>query len=101
MPAPNDIIELIKNIPSKAGIYQYYDKNKSLLYVGKAKNLKKRVSSYFTKKQEYGKTRILVSKIQEIKDRFVGFDLAEAPEEWRQDNVRRLIDRNENLHETF
>ena len=36
---------------------------------------------------------------QEIKDRFVGFDLAEAPEEWRQDNVRRLIDRNENLHE--
>ena len=67
MPAPNDIIELIKNIPGKAGIYQYYDKNESLLYVGKAKNLKKRVSSYFTKKQEHGKTRVLVSKIQDIK----------------------------------
>ena len=67
MPAPNDIIELIKNIPSKAGIYQYYDKNENLLYVGKAKNLKKRVSSYFTKKQGHGKTRVLVSKIQNIK----------------------------------
>ena len=67
MPAPNDIIELIKNIPGKAGIYQYYDKNENLLYVGKAKNLKKRVSSYFTKKQEHGKTRVLVSKIQNIK----------------------------------
>ena len=67
MPASNDIIELIKNIPGKAGIYQYYDKNENLLYVGKAKNLKKRVSSYFTKKQEHGKTRVLVSKIQNIK----------------------------------
>ena len=67
MPTPNDIVELIKNIPGKAGIYQYYDKNENLLYVGKAKNLKKRVSSYFTKKQEHGKTRVLVSKIQNIK----------------------------------
>ena len=67
MPASNDIIELIKNIPGKVGIYQYYDKNENLLYVGKAKNLKKRVSSYFTKKQENGKTRVLVSKIQNIK----------------------------------
>ena len=67
MLASNDIIELIKNIPGKAGIYQYYDKNENLLYVGKAKNLKKRVSSYFTKKQEHGKTRVLVSKIQNIK----------------------------------
>ena len=67
MPAPTHIAELIKNIPNKAGIYQYYNKTECLLYIGKAKNLKKRVSSYFTKTQEHGKTRVLVSKIQDIK----------------------------------
>jgi len=67
MPAPHHISNIIKNLPNKAGVYQYYDKNKSLLYVGKAKNLKKRVSSYFKKKQEHGKTRVLISKIQDIK----------------------------------
>jgi len=67
MPAPTHIAELIKNIPNKAGIYQYYDKKENLLYIGKAKNLKKRVSSYFTKTQEHGKTRVLISKIQDIK----------------------------------
>ncbi len=67
MPAPTHIAELIKNILNQAGIYQYYDKKESLLYIGKAKNLKKRVSSYFTKTQEFGKTRVLVSKIQDIK----------------------------------
>ena len=67
MPAPKHIEELLKNIPQKAGVYQYYDKSDNLLYIGKAKNLKKRVSSYFTKKQEHGKTRVLVSKIQDIK----------------------------------
>jgi excinuclease ABC subunit C len=64
---PNHISEILKNIPDKAGIYQYYDKNQDLLYVGKAKNLKKRVSSYFTKTQEHGKTKVLVGKIQDIK----------------------------------
>jgi excinuclease ABC subunit C len=67
MPVPTHISELIKLIPNKAGVYQYYDKKGDLLYVGKAKNLKKRVSSYFTKKQEHGRTRVLVSKIQDIK----------------------------------
>ena len=67
MPAPKHIEELLKNIPQKAGIYQYYDKSDTLLYIGKAKNLKKRVSSYFTKKQVHGKTKVLVSKIQDIK----------------------------------
>ena len=67
MPAPSHIAELIKLIPNKAGVYQYYDKTENLLYVGKAKNLKKRVSSYFTKKQTHGKTRVLVSKIHDIK----------------------------------
>ena len=67
MPTPTHISEIIKTLPNKAGIYQYYDKKENLLYVGKAKNLKNRVSSYFTKTQEHGKTRVLVSKIQDIK----------------------------------
>ena len=57
----------IKTLPTQPGVYQYYDKNGAILYVGKAKNLKKRVSSYFTKNHEYGKTKILVKKIANIK----------------------------------
>jgi excinuclease ABC subunit C len=64
---PNHIAKILKNIPDKAGIYQYYDKNQGLLYVGKSKNLKKRVSSYFTKTQAHNKTKVLVGKIQYIK----------------------------------
>lgn len=57
----------IKTLPHNPGVYQYYDKNGKLLYVGKAKDLKKRVSSYFTKKHDNARTRILVKKIVEIK----------------------------------
>jgi excinuclease ABC subunit C len=57
----------LKTLPTNPGVYQYYDKDGKLLYVGKAKNLKKRVTSYFTKKHEYGKTRVLVKKIANIK----------------------------------
>ena len=57
----------LKTIPNKTGVYQYYDKEGKLLYVGKAKNLKKRVSSYFTKQHDIGKTRVLVKKIVSIK----------------------------------
>ena len=57
----------IKTLPTSPGVYQYYDKNGTILYVGKAKNLKKRVASYFTKNHEYGKTKILVKKIANIK----------------------------------
>lgn len=53
-------------LPNKPGVYQYYDKAGNILYVGKAKNLKKRVSSYFNKNQDSGKTRVLVSKIDDI-----------------------------------
>ena len=52
-------------LPNKPGVYRYYDKDGNLIYVGKAKNLKRRVSSYFNKEQT-GKTRVLVSKIADI-----------------------------------
>lgn len=57
----------IKILPTSPGVYQYYDKNGTLLYVGKAKNLKKRVSSYFTKNHDNYKTKVLVKKIHTIK----------------------------------
>lgn len=57
----------IKSLPDSPGVYQYYDRADKLLYVGKAKNLKKRVASYFTKHHENGKTRVLVKKIARIK----------------------------------
>ena len=56
---------IISTIPNKPGVYRYYDKDGNLIYVGKAKNLKRRVSSYFNKEQT-GKTRVLVSKIADI-----------------------------------
>jgi len=57
----------IKSLPDSPGVYQYFDKEDKILYVGKAKNLKKRVASYFTKTYENGKTRVLVKKIASIK----------------------------------
>lgn len=57
----------IDTLPDNPGVYQYYDKDGKILYVGKAKNLKKRVSSYFHKNHEYGKTKVLVKKIAEIR----------------------------------
>ena len=57
----------LKTLPNEPGVYQYYDKEGVILYVGKAKNLKKRVASYFTKNHEIGKTRVLVRKIASIK----------------------------------
>jgi excinuclease ABC subunit C len=57
----------LQTLPNLPGVYQYFDTNDTIIYVGKAKNLKKRVSSYFTKTHENGKTRILVKKIANIK----------------------------------
>ncbi len=57
----------LKTLPSVPGVYQYYDKQEKLLYIGKAKNLKKRVTSYFTKHHDSGRLRVLVSKIYTIK----------------------------------
>ena len=59
--------EKIKFIPHSPSIYQYYDKTGKIIYVGKAKNLKKRVASYFTKSQDNGKTLMLIKRIVDIK----------------------------------
>ncbi|WP_370477122.1 excinuclease ABC subunit UvrC [Tamlana flava] len=66
MDTPDLEIQL-KTLPNQPGVYQYYDKEGAIIYVGKAKNLKKRVSSYFTKTHDSGKTRVLVKKIANIK----------------------------------
>ena len=58
---------LIITLPGKPGVYQYFDKDDRILYVGKAKNIKKRVASYFTKTHQIGKVRVLVKKISDIK----------------------------------
>lgn len=64
----NTAVEVqIHSLPDNPGVYQFFDSEGIILYVGKAKNLKKRVSSYFTKKQEYGKTRVMVKKIRSIR----------------------------------
>ncbi|MBC5837405.1 excinuclease ABC subunit UvrC [Flavobacterium muglaense] len=57
----------IQTLPDGPGVYQYYDKDGKILYVGKAKNLKKRVSSYFNKIHDTAKTNVLVKKIVTIK----------------------------------
>ncbi|MBK9224910.1 MAG: excinuclease ABC subunit UvrC [Flavobacterium sp.] len=57
----------IQTLPDSPGVYQYYDKDDKILYVGKAKNLKKRVSSYFNKVHDTAKTNVLVKKIVTIK----------------------------------
>ena len=67
MLAPDHLIEILKNLPDEPGVYQFYDKNEIILYVGKAKILKNRIKSYFNKTQENLKTRILVKKIYDIK----------------------------------
>ena len=67
MATKTSLNSIIKNIPKKPGVYRYYDKDGVVLYIGKAKNLKRRVSSYFSKNHETLKTKILVSKIFDIR----------------------------------
>jgi len=61
------LLNIASSLPKNPGIYQYFDKHGKIIYIGKAKNLKKRVSSYFTKKHEYGKLLYLVHSISDIK----------------------------------
>lgn len=73
MAAPENIAQILQRLPDKPGVYRYYDAENNLIYVGKAKSLKKRVASYFNKNRyENGKTRLLVKKIADI--RFIVVD---------------------------
>lgn len=58
---------VVSSLPESPGIYQYYDEKGTIIYVGKAKNLKRRVSSYFNKDQKNNKTKVLVKKIRSLK----------------------------------
>ena len=58
---------IVSNLPETPGVYQYLNTEGVIIYVGKAKNLKRRVSSYFNKEHQPGKTRVLVSKIADIR----------------------------------
>ncbi len=60
------LMGIVQNLPEKPGCYQYLDDEGTIIYVGKAKSLKRRVSSYFNKEQQNQKTRLLVSKIRDI-----------------------------------
>ena len=65
---PESTLEIqIKTLPHQPGVYQYFDADERLIYVGKAKDIKKRVSSYFNKHHDYGKTRVLVKNIASVK----------------------------------
>lgn len=67
-PFRSHIETILKTLPSSAGVYQYFDKEGNVIYVGKAKNLKNRVSSYFrTDANHSAKTRVLIRKIADIK----------------------------------
>lgn len=64
----NDYLKgIVSNLPDSPGIYQYLNSEGTIIYVGKAKNLKRRVYSYFSKEHQPGKTRVLVSKIVDIR----------------------------------
>jgi len=65
MPSPLEL--QIQTLPNEPGVYQYFDKDDVIIYIEKAKNLKKRVASYFNKNHENGKTSVLVKKIVYIK----------------------------------
>ena len=58
---------IVSNLPDSPGCYQYLNESGTIIYVGKAKNLKRRVSSYFNKEQQTLKTKLLVAKIADIK----------------------------------
>ena len=62
-----ELRNIVQNLPDAPGCYQYLNDEGVIIYVGKAKNLKRRVSSYFNKEQQSMKTRLLVSKIADIK----------------------------------
>ena len=68
------IQSILSIIPDKPGCYKYFDENGTIIYVGKAKNLKKRVFSYFNKEHDHNKTRVMVKQIRDIKYMVVDTD---------------------------
>ena len=63
----SDALEIqLKSLPEVSGVYQYYDRQNKIIYIGKAKNLKKRVASYFNKSFDNHKTKVLVKNINRI-----------------------------------
>ena len=67
-PAESRLKQIVLSLPEKPGVYQYFNKEGTIIYVGKAVNLKRRVSSYFNKNHQHNlKTRILVSQICDLK----------------------------------
>ncbi len=66
MATPDKISLILKSLPDKPGCYRFFDKDGTVIYVGKAKNLKRRVSSYFNKNHDSAKLRLMVSKIRDI-----------------------------------
>ena len=69
----DNISEQLKLLPEKPGSYRFLDKDGTIIYVGKAKNLKKRVSSYFKKKLETPKLRVMVPQIEKIEFIIISF----------------------------
>lgn len=63
---PENIKLILRTLPEKPGVYRFFDENGTILYVGKAKRLKRRVSSYFNKEHDSSKVRMLVTKIRDI-----------------------------------
>lgn len=61
------ISNILRSLPNKPGVYQHLDKNGKILYIGKAKDLKKRVSSYFNKRHDNARTHLMVKKVEDIK----------------------------------
>ena len=65
--APEHIQNLLKTLPNKPGVYQHIDKEGKILYIGKAKNLKKRVNSYFTKSATSARIAVMIKKVSDIR----------------------------------
>lgn len=71
---PSQLLETLKKLPANPGVYQFYGKEDKIIYIGKAKNLKKRVSSYFLKNHDNRKTEILVRQIEKIRHIIVDYE---------------------------
>ena len=75
MKVSEDIKSVLQNLSAEPGVYHFYDAKEALLYIGKAKNLKRRVSSYFNRKHDSFKTAYMVRKIQRIETLIVDTEM--------------------------